>query len=251
MGQISKLNKVKSCVFLHQLKAINTWIKYSHWKLTYFKDYISVCFNMSFDLFLWNTTTYRLNFFVCFILPCTVSQHTRHFVSVWAWVWQEYDSGNTSLSKNSPKKAKGSFLAFKPQGMTPLCFSCYSLLWLGVGGSVTLSAFFKKSLQLLLGGGLLLLHQVSMAFGDTPAIRCGHGWTEWTPRGRPQLLPVITTGSAKKKKKKKLLTLTYCSYSAPLGCIPCVKGHMQSTNVIVWEHVLMTIHCNKNMNTFI
>lgn len=52
----------------------------------------------------------------------------------------------------------------------------------------------EESLQLLLGGGLLLLHQVSVAFGDTPTIGCGHRGAEGTAGRRLQLLPVVTTG---------------------------------------------------------
>lgn len=59
---------------------------------------------------------------------------------------------------------------------------------------------FKESLQLLLGGGLLLLHQVIVAFGDTPAIRFGHRGAEGTARGRLQLLPVVTTGPTERNK---------------------------------------------------
>lgn len=36
--------------------------------------------------------------------------------------------------------------------------------------SLTVLSFLKQSLHFLLRGGLFLLHQVSMAFGDTPAI---------------------------------------------------------------------------------
>lgn len=38
------------------------------------------------------------------------------------------------------------------------------------GSSVAFVGLVKESLQLLLGGGLLLLHQVSVAFGDSPAV---------------------------------------------------------------------------------
>lgn len=65
-----------------------------------------------------------------------------------------------------------------------------------MGGSSLALGLVKQSLQLLLAGGLLLLHQVSVALGDTPAIGLGHGGTQWTARGRLQLLPVIAAGPA-------------------------------------------------------
>lgn len=58
--------------------------------------------------------------------------------------------------------------------------------------SLTLVSLLKQSLHFLLWGGLLLLHQVSMAFGDTPAIRLRQRGAEWTTRSRFQLLPVVT-----------------------------------------------------------
>lgn len=64
------------------------------------------------------------------------------------------------------------------------------------GGSSLAMGFVKQSLQLLLAGGLLLLHQVSVALSDTPAVRFGHGGTQWTARGRFQLLPVIAASPA-------------------------------------------------------
>lgn len=57
----------------------------------------------------------------------------------------------------------------------------------------------KESLQLLLRGSLLLLHQISVTFGNTPAIRGGQGWAVGTARCRQQLLPVVTTGPKKKR----------------------------------------------------
>lgn len=66
--------------------------------------------------------------------------------------------------------------------------------------SVVFVGLFKESLQLLLGGGLLLLHQVIVAFGDTPSIRFGHRGAEGTARGRLQLLPVVTTGPTERNK---------------------------------------------------
>lgn len=65
-----------------------------------------------------------------------------------------------------------------------------------MGGSSLALGLVKQSLQLLLAGGLLLLHQVSVALGDTPAIRLGHGGTQWTAGCRLQLFPVIAAGPA-------------------------------------------------------
>lgn len=62
------------------------------------------------------------------------------------------------------------------------------------GSSLAFVGLVKESLELHLGGGLLLLHQVSMAFGDTPAVGDRHCWAEGTAGGRLQLLPVVTTG---------------------------------------------------------
>lgn len=42
--------------------------------------------------------------------------------------------------------------------------------------------------------GLLLLHQVSVAFGDPPSIRLGQRGTEGATGSRLQVLPVVTTG---------------------------------------------------------
>lgn len=43
----------------------------------------------------------------------------------------------------------------------------------GLGGSsVVFVGLVKEHSQLLLGGGLLLLHQVGVALGDAPAVRC-------------------------------------------------------------------------------
>lgn len=49
-----------------------------------------------------------------------------------------------------------------------------------MGSSLAFVGLLKESLQLLLGGGLLLLHQVSVAFCDTPAIGFGHRGAEGT-----------------------------------------------------------------------
>lgn len=67
------------------------------------------------------------------------------------------------------------------------------------GSSVALVGLVKERLQLLLGGGLLLLHQVSVAFGDTPAVRCGHGGAQGTTGRRLQLLPVVTTSPERRR----------------------------------------------------
>lgn len=55
--------------------------------------------------------------------------------------------------------------------------------------------FSEERTQLILSGGLFLLHQVRVAFSDAPAIRGRHGRAERTTRGGLQLLPVITAGS--------------------------------------------------------
>lgn len=52
----------------------------------------------------------------------------------------------------------------------------------------------KQGLELVHAGGLLVLHQVGMAFGDTPAVRGGHGRTLGTAGCWLQLLPVVTAG---------------------------------------------------------
>lgn len=80
----------------------------------------------------------------------------------------------------------------------PLCFSSSKA---SDRSSVALAGLVKQSLQLLLGGSLLLLHQVSVAFGDSPAIRCGHGGAEGATRGGLQLLPVVTAGPKKRNGK--------------------------------------------------
>lgn len=58
--------------------------------------------------------------------------------------------------------------------------------------SLTLVSLLKQSFHFLLWGGLLLLHQVSMAFSDTPAIGFWQRGAEGTTRSRFQLLPVVT-----------------------------------------------------------
>ena len=65
--------------------------------------------------------------------------------------------------------------------------------------SVAVGGLVKQSLQLLLGGRLLLLHQVSVAFGDAPAVGRRHRGTEGTSGRRLQRLPVVTTGPAQRK----------------------------------------------------
>lgn len=60
--------------------------------------------------------------------------------------------------------------------------------------SLTVLCFLKQSLHFLLRGGLFLLHQVSMAFADTPAIGFWQRGAEGTTRSRFQLFPVVTTG---------------------------------------------------------
>lgn len=64
--------------------------------------------------------------------------------------------------------------------------SPYSALGFGLG---------EQRAQLILSGGLFLLHQLRVAFSDTPAVRGGHGWAERAAGGGLQLLPIITTGS--------------------------------------------------------
>ena len=51
----------------------------------------------------------------------------------------------------------------------------------------------EQGLELLLGSGLLLLHEVGVALGDAPAVRAGHRGAQG-PSGRwLQALPVVTT----------------------------------------------------------
>ena len=51
----------------------------------------------------------------------------------------------------------------------------------------------KQDLQLVLSGGLLLLHELGVALGDAPAVRAGHRGAQG-PSGRwLQALPVVTT----------------------------------------------------------
>lgn len=104
--------------------------------------------------------------------------------------------------------------------------------------SLALVSLLKKSIQLLLAGGLLLLHQVSMTFGDTPAVRCGHGGAEGATRRRLELLPIVAAGPkerevcltepevfrGKYKKEKKevgtwLCTRAWCA--SPVHCPSC------------------------------
>lgn len=54
----------------------------------------------------------------------------------------------------------------------------------------------EKSLQLLFGGGLLLLHQVGMALGNAPAVRFGQRGAEGTAGGGLQLLPIVAASPA-------------------------------------------------------
>lgn len=54
----------------------------------------------------------------------------------------------------------------------------------------------KKSLQLLFGGGLLLLHQVGVALGDAPAVRFGQRGAGGTAGGGLQVLPVVAASPA-------------------------------------------------------
>lgn len=76
--------------------------------------------------------------------------------------------------------------------------------WFSSRGSTSLLAqeecsvaglcLLKQGLELVHAGGLLVLHQVGMAFGDTPAVRGGHGRTLGTAGCWLQLLPVVTAG---------------------------------------------------------
>lgn len=53
----------------------------------------------------------------------------------------------------------------------------------------------EQLLELCLGRGLFLLQEISVAFGDTPAVGGRHGGTQGTTGSRLQVLPVVTTGS--------------------------------------------------------
>ncbi|TNN44664.1 hypothetical protein EYF80_045140 [Liparis tanakae] len=50
-------------------------------------------------------------------------------------------------------------------------------------------------LELVLRGGLCLLHQIVVALGDAPAVGGGHGGTQGAAGGRLQVLPVVTASS--------------------------------------------------------
>lgn len=76
----------------------------------------------------------------------------------------------------------------------------FLVIYRSLEGSLLALGLIKENLQLLLGGGLLLLHQVSMAFGDTPPIGFRHRGAEGTARRRVQLLPVITAGPTGRKE---------------------------------------------------
>ena len=69
-----------------------------------------------------------------------------------------------------------------------------------LSASVALLGLVEENLQLLLGGGLLLLHQVIVAFGDAPAVGRCHGGAVGAAGRRLQVLPVVTTGSTERKK---------------------------------------------------
>ena len=109
------------------------------------------------------------------------------------------------------------------------------------GSSVAFVGPLEESPQLALGGGLLLLHQLSMAFGDAPAVGLRHGGAIGTAGCRLQLLPVVTTGPAERKvmflnnlgsilresmeEKKEIsylaLTQGFVCISRPLPQLPC------------------------------
>ena len=71
-------------------------------------------------------------------------------------------------------------------------------------------SFVEEGLQLLLAGRLLLLHQVSMALGDPPAVWSSHGGTLGAAGRWLQLLPVVTTGPGgvwRRAKQDKTLNI--------------------------------------------
>lgn len=84
---------------------------------------------------------------------------------------------------------------------------CFTLLCCPVWGRWTDSVALwsvKQMLELFLRGGLFLLHEISVALGDTPAIRSRQGRTQGTTRGWLQVLPVPTAGSEWNKTTKRL-----------------------------------------------
>ena len=69
-------------------------------------------------------------------------------------------------------------------------------------GSVGMIGFVEERLELVLAGGLLLLHQLGVALGDAPAVWRRHGGAERTAGRRLQLLPVVATSPAQRRALK-------------------------------------------------
>lgn len=104
--------------------------------------------------------------------------------------------------------------------------------------SVAVGGLVKQSLQLLLGGRLLLLHQVGVAFGDAPAVGRRHRGAHGTSGRRLQRLPVVTTGPTQRKttgywtdfvlkipgKERSLTWLWPRAWCAGPGCCPSCRA---------------------------
>lgn len=82
----------------------------------------------------------------------------------------------------------------------------------------------EQLLELILCGGLFLLHEGTVALGDTPAIRLRQGSANWATRGWLQVLPVVTTGSERDKTIRMFTEVCTCWwYMCSIAYLWCLE----------------------------
>lgn len=121
---------------------------------------------------------------------------SSHFWDAVAPVVQSKDTHNSANVMTTDTMFVRWSTVYRYYGLLHISSSVHSCRLLSLKQTDSVGFWFVEQLfEFFFRGCLFLLHQISMALGNTPRIRDRHGGTLGTTGGWLQVLPVITSGS--------------------------------------------------------